>query len=92
MLVLTRKKGETIMIGNDISLTVLNVDGDTVKLGIIAPSEVPVFRRELYEAIQIANQQSIVNTDMSSELKQLLSKSGQGPNIKNVRQSKRNKQ
>ena len=48
MLVLSRKLGETIVIGNGITVKVLAVDGDRVKLGVVAPAEVPVHREEVY--------------------------------------------
>jgi carbon storage regulator len=52
MLVLTRKPNESIMIGDDIELSVLAVTGEKVRLGIQAPRKVPVFRKEVYLAIQ----------------------------------------
>jgi carbon storage regulator len=52
MLVLTRKSHESIMIGDDIELSVLAVTGEKVRLGIQAPREVPVFRKEVYLAMQ----------------------------------------
>ena len=51
MLVLSRKCGEVLVIGNDITVTVLAVDGDRVKLGVVAPAEVPVHREEVYQRI-----------------------------------------
>ena len=54
MLVLTRKKGESIIIRENIVLTVVEVRGDKVRLGIAAPRDVPVFRRELYDAIKVS--------------------------------------
>jgi len=51
MLVLSRKCGEVLVIGNDITVTVLAVDGDRVKLGVAAPAEVPVHREEIYQKI-----------------------------------------
>jgi len=51
MLVLSRKRGETIVIGNGIAVTVLAVDGDRVKLGVVAPVEVPIHREEIYQRI-----------------------------------------
>ncbi len=51
MLVLSRKKNESIVINNDITITVVEIHGDKVRLGIVAPKEVPVHRREVYEAI-----------------------------------------
>jgi len=52
MLVLTRKKNETIVIGENIVVMVIEVRGDRVRLGIDAPKEVSVYRHELYEAIK----------------------------------------
>ena len=52
MLVLSRKRDERIMIGDEISLLVVDIRGDKVRLGIEAPSDVPVHRKEVYEAIQ----------------------------------------
>ncbi|MEK7664054.1 MAG: carbon storage regulator CsrA [Patescibacteria group bacterium] len=51
MLVLTRKKNESIVIGDDITVTVVEVRGDKVRLGIVAPKTVPVHRQEVFEAI-----------------------------------------
>ncbi len=55
MLVLTRKMDEKIQIGEEIVVSVLGIDGTAVKLGIEAPKEVRIFRRELYEQIQKEN-------------------------------------
>ena len=51
MLVLSRKKNESIIINNDITVTVVEIRGDKVRLGIVAPKEVPVHRQEVFEAI-----------------------------------------
>jgi carbon storage regulator len=51
MLVLSRKKNESIVINNDIIITVVEIRGDKVRLGIVAPKDVPVHREEVYEAI-----------------------------------------
>lgn len=56
MLVLSRKKNESIVINNDIKIVVVEIRGDKVRLGVEAPREVPVHRREVYEAIQRAQQ------------------------------------
>jgi carbon storage regulator len=72
MLVLSRKKGESIMIGNDIELTVLSVEGETVRLGIAAPRVVSIYRREIYDQIQKENREAIVvslNIDDLNEFK-----------------------
>ena len=52
MLVLTRKTNQSIMIGDDIEVSVLSVMGDKIRIGIRAPREIPVFRQEVYEEIQ----------------------------------------
>jgi carbon storage regulator len=52
MLVLSRQKDESIMIGDDVEITIVDVRGDKVRLGITAPKSIPVHRREVYDAIQ----------------------------------------
>ncbi len=52
MLVLSRQKDESIMIGDDVEVTIVDVRGDKVRLGITAPRSIPVHRREVYDAIQ----------------------------------------
>jgi carbon storage regulator len=58
MLVLSRQRDETIMIGDDIEITVVDIRGDKVRLGINAPSRVAVHRKEVYEAIRKENEQA----------------------------------
>jgi len=55
MLVLSRQRDQTIMIGDDIEITVVDIRGDKVRLGINAPAAVPVHRKEVYEAIKREN-------------------------------------
>lgn len=55
MLVLSRKRDETIMIGDDIEISILDIKGDTVRVGINAPRSVTVHRKEIYEAIKAEN-------------------------------------
>jgi carbon storage regulator len=52
MLVLSRRRDESIMIGDDVEITIVDVRGDKVRLGITAPKSIPVHRREIYDAIQ----------------------------------------
>lgn len=52
MLVLSRQRDESIMIGDDVEITIVDVRGDKVRLGITAPKSIPVHRREIYDAIQ----------------------------------------
>lgn len=59
MLALSRKKGEALVINNNIEVTVLEVRGDQVKIGISAPKEVPVYRKEVYLQIQDSNKEAM---------------------------------
>ena len=59
MLILSRKIGETIVIDGHIHVTVMTVEGEVVKLGIAAPTEVPVHRKEVYDEIQRSNQAAL---------------------------------
>ena len=71
MLALSRKKGEAIVVNNDVEITILEVKGDQVKIGITAPKEVPIYRKEVYMQIQEANK-AAVNMEGMEALKQLL--------------------
>jgi len=55
MLVLSRQRDESIVIGDNVVVTIVDIRGDKVRLGVDAPAEVPVHRREVYEAIQREN-------------------------------------
>ncbi|MBQ1872088.1 MAG: carbon storage regulator CsrA [Lachnospiraceae bacterium] len=61
MLALTRKKGEALVIGNNVEITVLEVKGDQVKIGIQAPKDVSIYRKEIYIQIQKENEESMKN-------------------------------
>lgn len=61
MLALSRKKTESIVINNDIEVTVLEIKGDQVKIGITAPKSVPVYRKEVYAQIKDANKAASVS-------------------------------
>ncbi len=58
MLVLSRHRDESIMIGDDVVVTIVDIRGDKVRLGIAAPQEIPVHRQEVYEAIKRENQRA----------------------------------
>ncbi len=73
MLALSRKKNEAIIINNNIEVTVLEVKGDQVKIGISAPKEVPIYRKEVYVQIQDANKAS-ADTSGLAALENLLGK------------------
>ena len=59
MLALSRKKNEAIVVNNNVEVTILEIKGDQVKLGITAPREVPVYRKEVYVQIQEANKEAM---------------------------------
>lgn len=71
MLALTRKSGESIVINNDVEITVLDIKGDQVKIGVTAPKSVPVYRKEVYIQIQEANK-AASNSDGIEALKNFL--------------------
>lgn len=73
MLALSRKKNEAIIINNNIEITILEVKGDQVKIGISAPKEVPVYRKEVYVQIQEANKEA-TDTSGLEALKDLFTK------------------
>jgi len=70
MLVLSRKTNESIMIGDHIEVKILAVDGEQVKIGIVAPKSVKVYRSEVFEAIQEQNKEALnTNTNLLEQLK-----------------------
>jgi carbon storage regulator len=75
MLVLTRKSNQSIMIGDDIEVTVLSVMGEKVRIGIAAPRTIPVFRKEVYLEIQ---QERVTSGDTRQEVDQALQGLGGG--------------
>lgn len=66
MLALSRKKNEAIIINNNIEITILEVKGDQVKIGISAPKEIPVYRKEVYIQIQEANKEATDSKGMDA--------------------------
>jgi carbon storage regulator len=76
MLVFTRRKDETVMIGEGIEVRVLRVGRDGVRLGIVAPSEVPVHRKEIYEQIRQANRSAAVPAEAAAAVSARLRKRG----------------
>lgn len=71
MLALSRKKNEALVIDNCIEVTILEIKGDQVKLGISAPKEVPIYRKEVYLQIQEANKAALETQGLEA-LKKLL--------------------
>ena len=70
MLALTRKKGESLMINNNIEISVLEIRGDQIKIGISAPKDVPIYRKEVYLQIQEETKESM-NVDGLEALQNL---------------------
>lgn len=75
MLALARKVNESIIIGNDVEVTILEIKGDQIKIGVNAPKSIPIYRKELYLQIQEENKQAVTAIDPSA-LKGLFSDSG----------------
>jgi len=74
MLVLGRKKGESIVINDEIELKIISIDGDTVKLGIEAPKNIAIHRKEVYEAIQSENKLAAMQEFSLEDLKEFQKK------------------
>lgn len=71
MLALSRKKNEAIIVNNNVEITILEVKGDQVKIGVTAPRDVPIYRKEVYAQIQEANQDA-ASAEGLAALKDLL--------------------
>ncbi len=76
MLILTRKLNEAIMIGEDIKITVVEIQGDKVKLGIEAPRELSVLREEIYRAVSEENRQATLNPRGVADIVKQVKKEG----------------
>ena len=74
MLVLTRKTNQSIMIGDEIEVSVLSVMGDKVRIGIQAPRDIPVFRREVYDEIRAEGAGPSARAEVDEALKRLSSR------------------
>ncbi len=71
MLALSRKKNEALIVNNNVEITILEIKGEQVKIGITAPKDVPIYRKEVYTQIQDANKEAVDNDGMEA-LKKLL--------------------
>ena len=75
MLILARKEDQSIMIGNDIEITIVSIKGDHIKIGINAPSTVKVYRKEIFEDIQKANEEAVnIKPDLMKNIGELFKK------------------
>lgn len=70
MLIITRKKGEAINIGNNITIVIIDTKKEQVKIGIDAPPEIDIYRAEIYQAIQNENLKSMANPDIFKMIKE----------------------
>lgn len=73
MLALSRKKDEAVIINDDIEITIIEIKGDQVKIGISAPKSVPIYRKEVYMQIQNANKEAAQSVDIKN-IKDLFTK------------------
>ncbi len=71
MLALSRKTNESIMIGNDVEVSILEIKGDQVKIGIKAPKAVPVFRKEIFVQIQEENKNAVAQEQTRETIEEL---------------------
>lgn len=74
MLILSRKINEKIKIGNEITISIIEIRGDQVKIGVEAPKDVKVFRQEVFNAIQKENMEAAANQDSLNSLSTMLGK------------------
>jgi carbon storage regulator len=93
MLVLTRRLGETIVIGDDIVIKIVDIHGKQIRVGIEAPAEISVYRGEIYERIMLENKAAVEATSgdvkaMAEGLRDLLSHQAQGNNSKEAKVAK----
>ena len=76
MLILTRKDKESIMVGENIEISIMSIKGDYVKIGINAPSNIKIYRKEIYEEIQKANREAAytnnVNIDSIKDIEKFI--------------------
>lgn len=68
MLALSRKVGESIIINNNVELTILEVKGDQIKVGITAPKSVPIYRKEIFNQIKAENESAMIDATHFDEL------------------------
>lgn len=79
MLVLTRKKGESIFIGDAVEVVVLGSEGDTVKIGIKAPKNISIYRSEIYEMIQESNREATKSMASIGKINEWMRKTKENP-------------
>ncbi|MCX8058272.1 MAG: carbon storage regulator CsrA [Spirochaetes bacterium] len=78
MLVLSRKENQSIMIGDNIEIIVVDIKPDQVKIGIIAPEDIKIYRKEIYLEIQLANKEALEKKFNANQIRNLLKKNKKG--------------
>ncbi|MCR4399677.1 MAG: carbon storage regulator CsrA [Syntrophomonadaceae bacterium] len=77
MLVLTRKTDEAILLGDDIRITIVEIQGDRVRIGIEAPRSLPVYREEVYRAVREENRRAVLGSKAVADLGSRLNEEGE---------------
>jgi carbon storage regulator len=81
MLVLSRKIDQKIKIGDDIEITIIDVSGDMVKIGIEAPRDVRILRNEVYEEVQRQNKEALIRAKIPEKLREIIKNQDGGQKI-----------
>lgn len=81
MLVLSRKVDQKIKIGDDIEITIIDVSGDMVKIGIEAPRDVRILRNEVYEEVQRQNKEALIKAEIPEKLREIIKNQDGGQKI-----------
>jgi carbon storage regulator len=81
MLVLSRKIDQKIKIGDDIEITIIDVSGDMVKIGIEAPRDVRILRNEVYEEVQRQNKEALIKAEIPEKLRAIIKNQDGGQKV-----------
>ena len=81
MLVLSRKVDQKIKIGDDIEITIIDVSGDMVKIGVEAPRNVRILRNEVYEEVQRQNKEALIKAEIPEKLREIIKNQDGGQKV-----------